>query len=70
MTLRIGFNKIIYMSKEEKLDKLKLYLKNLNSAAVAYSGGVDSTFLLKAAKIVLKDSVTALTACSSLFTKR
>ncbi len=33
----------------EKYDKLKGILKELDSVVVAYSGGVDSTFLLKAA---------------------
>jgi len=33
----------------EKFEKLKLILKELNSVVVAYSGGVDSTFLLKSA---------------------
>ena len=33
----------------EKLEHLKKYLKELHSAAVAFSSGVDSTFLLKVA---------------------
>ena len=33
----------------EKLDKLKQYLEKLGSAAIAFSGGVDSTFLLQTA---------------------
>ena len=47
-----------------KLDDLKNYLRGLGSAAVAFSGGVDSTFLLKVAHNVLGDKVLALTAAS------
>lgn len=47
-----------------KLNDLKKYLRGLGSVAVAYSGGVDSTFLLKVAHDVLGDKVLALTAAS------
>ncbi|MBQ4405284.1 MAG: ATP-dependent sacrificial sulfur transferase LarE [Selenomonadaceae bacterium] len=47
-----------------KLDELKKYLHGLGSVAVAFSGGVDSTFLLKVAHEVLGDKVLALTAAS------
>lgn len=50
-----------------KKRKLKEYLENLGSVAVAYSGGVDSTFLLKMAKEVLGERVLAITAKSCLF---
>ena len=49
----------------EKYEKLKNDLKNLGSAAVAFSAGVDSTFLLYAAHKVLKDQVIAVTAESA-----
>ena len=54
----------------EKKLKLEEYLKELGSIAVAYSSGVDSTFLLKVAKDVLKDNVIAVTARSASFPKR
>ena len=53
-----------------KFEKLKTYLKSLNSVVVAFSSGVDSTFLLKTAKDVLKDNVIALSAKSCSFPKR
>lgn len=58
------------MTLKEKEERLKKYIKSLNSAAVAFSAGVDSTFLLKTAHEVLKDKVIALTAKSPLFPKR
>ena len=45
----------------KKFNDLIDYIKELKTAAIAYSGGVDSTFLLKAAKIALGDNVIALT---------
>ncbi|MBR6887002.1 MAG: ATP-dependent sacrificial sulfur transferase LarE [Selenomonadaceae bacterium] len=47
-----------------KLDDLKNYLRGLGSVAVAFSGGVDSIFLLKVAHEILGDKVLALTAAS------
>lgn len=49
---------------KSKLDNLKSYLENLGSAVIAFSGGVDSTFLLKVAHDVLGEKVIAVTANS------
>jgi uncharacterized protein len=53
-----------------KLKKLKEIIRNLDSAVVAFSGGVDSTFLLKVAHEVLGDEVMAVTAKSSTYPER
>lgn len=42
------------MKTEGKLNKLKQIIKNMGSVLIAYSGGVDSTFLLKVAKEEMK----------------
>lgn len=54
----------------EKYEELLLYLKSLESVVVAFSSGVDSTFLLKAAKEALGDRVLAVTASSCSFPER
>jgi uncharacterized protein len=55
---------------QEKFDSLKQYLMELQSVAVAFSSGVDSTFLLKTAHDLLGDKVIAVTAKSCSFPKR
>lgn len=54
----------------EKYKKLKDYLKSLESVVVAFSSGVDSTFLLKTAHDILGENVIAVTAQSCSFPKR
>ncbi|MDF2485168.1 MAG: hypothetical protein K0R46_1336 [Herbinix sp.] len=54
----------------EKYNELKELLISMNGVAIAFSGGVDSTFLLHAAKEALGDKVLAVTAQSLSFPKR
>lgn len=54
----------------EKYRHLQNYLQSLGSLAVAFSGGVDSTFLLKTAHQALGDKVVAITAHSPCFPLR
>ncbi len=55
----------------KKLNKLKKILKGMDSVVIAYSGGVDSTFLLKVALDILgKEKILAVTARSQTYTKK
>ena len=53
-----------------KLGLLKEYIASLESVAVAFSGGVDSTLLLRVAHDVLGDKAIAVTAKSISFPER
>lgn len=54
----------------DKLSKLKKILKGMRSVVIAYSGGLDSTFLLKVAFDTLgKANVLAVTARSETYPK-
>lgn len=58
------------MEIQEKYKKLRQILQDLGSVAIAFSSGVDSTFLLKVAHDVLGDKVVAVTASSCSFPVR
>lgn len=58
------------MELNNKFGKLKDMLSELGSIAVAFSGGVDSTFLLKVAHDVLGEKAIAVTARSSTYPER
>lgn len=55
---------------QTKQDRLKRRIRELGSVAVAFSGGVDSTFLLKTAHDLLGDHTLAVTIRSSFFPLR
>lgn len=53
-----------------KLERLKQYFLQKGSAAIAFSGGVDSTFLVKVAYEVLGNKALAITLVSNSFPER
>ena len=53
-----------------KLEQLKNNLKKMGSVAIGFSGGVDSSFLLKVATDVLGDKALAITVNSMLHPKQ
>ncbi|MDR0839591.1 MAG: ATP-dependent sacrificial sulfur transferase LarE [Oscillospiraceae bacterium] len=58
------------MTTNEKYEKLKTRLGGLSGLVVAFSGGVDSTFLLKTAHDAIGENVIAVTARSCSFPER
>ncbi len=52
---------------EQKWDHLKALLREMDRAIIAYSGGVDSSLLLRAASEVMGLGVTAVTADSETY---
>jgi uncharacterized protein len=56
------------MEIEQKWERLKALLRGMHSGVLAYSGGVDSSLLLKAASEVLGPHLIAVTAVSETYT--
>jgi uncharacterized protein len=58
------------MALQDKLNILRNNIRRMESLAVAYSGGVDSTFLLKVAHDMLAENVVAVTSRSYIHPER
>ena len=58
------------VSDGERLDKLRSLLRTWESVGVAYSGGADSSFLLKVAKGELGEKAVGIMAVSSSLSKK
>ncbi|GAB6174911.1 hypothetical protein JCM15765_43890 [Paradesulfitobacterium aromaticivorans] len=69
LATRLGVSGVSGVSEEsiEKLASLRELLKVLGSVVVAYSGGVDSAFLLKVATDVLGDNCIGVSASSETY---
>ncbi|WP_026882992.1 ATP-dependent sacrificial sulfur transferase LarE [Clostridium akagii] len=55
---------------QEKFEALKDSIRKSGSAAIAFSGGVDSTFLVRVTHDILGDKMVAVTATSSTYPER
>ncbi len=55
---------------EKKINRLKEILRRLESVAIAFSGGVDSTFLLAIASVLPDIDIIAITASSPMVVPR
>lgn len=53
-----------------KMDRLREIIRGLESVCIAFSGGVDSTFLTKISKDLLGENVLAVTATSPAYPER
>jgi uncharacterized protein len=58
------------MLAHDKLEKLKSALTDLSGLVIAFSGGVDSTFLAVVAHEVLGKKMLAVTARSEVFPRQ
>lgn len=54
------------IDRHEKLDRLRAIIRSLGKVALAYSGGVDSSLLLRVARDELGDQIMAITATGAL----
>ncbi len=69
--LRTRNERAMSLELEAKAQKLKEIFESMGKVLVAFSGGVDSTLLLKVAQDSLGDrNVLAVTACSPLYPER
>jgi len=66
MSLRAKRGNLIF----SKFEKLKEILSEMGKVLIAFSGGVDSTFLLKVAQDVLGENVLAVIASSETYPER
>lgn len=60
---KTNLSNMVYMN--QKLDQLKRLINEMGSVVVAYSGGVDSTFMLKVAYDCLGERALGITAVSA-----